>query len=105
MYKLRNKAEELFLRKLLASSVRLRCPPIAQVALLTESHRSLRDYRLQINLVGPERDDHINKASHALDGLKGKRILRATLQSSQTRIREIEEGATKLRKENDNRTS
>ena len=64
-------------------------------------HSSLRDFRLQIQHAATDRDEQVRKVTTAIDTISGFRIRRADLTSSQDELEELNEGLTRLRRDND----
>ncbi|KAF8056553.1 UV radiation resistance protein and autophagy-related subunit 14-domain-containing protein [Lyophyllum atratum] len=61
----------------------------------------LRDFRHQTHHFASDRQEQVSKASKALETIEPSRVRRATLADYQTRVDEVLNGLTRLRKEND----
>ncbi|KAA1477739.1 hypothetical protein DENSPDRAFT_621022 [Dentipellis sp. KUC8613] len=61
----------------------------------------LRDFRLQIQHVTADRDEQVQRANAALDGVQASRMRRADMAHGQERLEEIQTALAKLRKDNE----
>ncbi|TFY69508.1 hypothetical protein EVG20_g3143 [Dentipellis fragilis] len=63
--------------------------------------RSLRDFRLQIQHVTADRDEQVQRANAALEGVQASRMRRADMARGQERLEEVQSALAKLRKDNE----
>lgn len=68
---------------------------------ISTAAQSIRDVRLQIQRVSSDRDDHVHKASSALEWIAQNRIRRAELAGGSERLEDVKEALARLRRENE----